>query len=81
MRRYTLYLFDANIRSLCGLELICASDGEAINASLDRAAGRGLELWSGERQVLSTAATPCCGNRADAPPPPPRLRTRSAAMR
>jgi hypothetical protein len=64
-----LYLVDGGVRCAHGDEFECASDAEAINTALDRAGGRALELWDGERKVLSAAANTSRARRAACLPP------------
>ncbi len=75
--RYVLYLVDGDVRCAHGDEFECASDAEAINTALDRAGGRAMELWDGERKVLSAAATRPRVRRAACIPPAPTGRSPS----
>jgi hypothetical protein len=69
MGTYCLHFFDDAGSPTSREELDCASDAEAINESLDRAAGKAVELWCGDRKLIRWAAAPDHGRlRASAPP-------------
>jgi hypothetical protein len=57
MGHYRLLFIDCDVDAGDGVDFDCSTDGEAINMSLDRADGRALELWSGERKILWSAPT------------------------
>jgi hypothetical protein len=52
LAQYAIYFFDGEAASGDFDEFVCATDAEAINAMLDRAGGRPVELWSEGRKVL-----------------------------
>jgi hypothetical protein len=49
---YSVHFFDGEGRETSWEEIECASDAEAINATLDAAAGRAAELWLGDRRLI-----------------------------
>lgn len=49
---YTVHLFDTEGRPTSWEEMECASEAEAINATLDTADGRAVELWRGDRRLM-----------------------------
>jgi hypothetical protein len=49
---YSVHFFDGEGRETAWEEIECASDAEAINATLDAAAGRAAELWFGDRRLI-----------------------------
>lgn len=49
---YSVQFFDGQGRQTAWEEIECASDAEAINAMLDAAAGRAVELWRGDRKLI-----------------------------
>ncbi|HEY2048368.1 MAG TPA: hypothetical protein VGH03_03440 [Caulobacteraceae bacterium] len=70
---YSVHFFDGEGRETSWEEIECASDAEAINATLDAAAGRPAELWLGDRRLIWWPGEPNRSRPSPARPRAPRL--------
>jgi hypothetical protein len=64
MTKYTVYIMNTQDLRTDVEHLVCASDAEAINSTLDLADGNAAELWRGRKRLLRVRPTRSEGGRS-----------------